>query len=65
MSLDVKPELDSGFFIWGAPVMVALLLTGEFDSAVAAAGNVGLTGADVWAALKLAVGGADIVADDD
>lgn len=65
MSLDVKPELDSGFFICGAPVMVALLLMGELDIAEAAAGNVGLTGADVWAALKFAVGGADIVADDD
>ena len=66
MSLDVKPELDSGFLIWGAPVIVAPLCTGELlERAAAAAGNVGFTGADVGADLKLAVGGADMVADED
>lgn len=66
MSLDVKPELDSGFLICGAPVMVALLWTGELlDKAAAAEGNVGLTGAVEDPALKLAVGGADIVAEED
>ena len=40
MSLEVKPELDSGFFIWGAPVIVALA-GGDADTAVAD-GNVGL-----------------------
>lgn len=66
MSLDVKPELDSGFLICGAPVMVALLWTGELlDRAAAAEGNVGLTGAEEEPALKLAVGGADIVAEED
>lgn len=64
--MDVKPELDSGFLIWGAPVIVAPLCTGELlERAAAAAGNVGFTGADVGADLKLAVGGADIVADED
>lgn len=38
MSLEVKPEADSGFLIVGAPVMVA-----EDDTA-AAAGKVGFTG---------------------
>lgn len=66
MSLDVKPELDSGFLICGAPVMVAPLWTGELlDKAAAAEGNVGLTGAVEDPALKLAVGGADIVAEED
>lgn len=66
MSLDVKPELDSGFLICGAPVIVALLWTGELlDKAAAAEGNVGLTGAAEDPVLKLAVGGADIVAEED
>ena len=38
MSLEVKPELASGFLMVGAPVIVAEAAT------VAAAGNVGFTG---------------------
>ena len=47
MSFEVKPELDSGFLICGAPVIVALAETvaGD-DMAAAAAGNVGFIGAD-------------------
>ena len=40
ISLEVKPELDSGFLICGAPVIVALG-GGDADTA-AADGNVGL-----------------------
>lgn len=51
MSFEVKPELDSGFLIWGAPVIVALV-GGDADTDVAE-GNVGLaemvgTGADLY-----------------
>ena len=51
INFDVKPELDSGFLICGAPVIVA---PGLADSEVAeevmaaAEGNVGLGGPLVW-----------------
>lgn len=44
INLDVKPELDSGFFICGAPVIVALLLLEGDEVMAAAAGNVGFGG---------------------
>ena len=41
-NLDVKPEVDSGFFIVGAPVIVGDMPLGLFpDITDAAAGNVG------------------------
>lgn len=44
INLDVKPELDSGFFICGAPVIVALFDADGDDVTAAAEGNVGFAG---------------------
>lgn len=58
ISFEVKPELDSGFLICGAPVMVALE-GGEAETA-AADGNVGLGGALLVAGAVLNRGPDDV-----
>jgi len=56
MSFEVKPELDSGFFICGAPVIVA---PGVGEDEAAATGNVGLALDDLYDWLD------DVMLDDD